>query len=120
MGSGSGRERWRRRHGGRDGRRRFRERSFLLSANLKILIALASAGMFVAWGLFIRMAIELNRVSPIQKKFYVINLRRDFHEVKRLHEEIFPVSALRTAWLILIIASEVTPIAVIILAVRPR
>jgi len=47
----------------------------------------------IASSLFIRMAIELNRTLPPQKKFSILELRMHFHELKRLHEEVFPVSA---------------------------
>jgi hypothetical protein len=75
---------------------------------VKILVTVGGLGLLIGNALFIRMAIELNRVLQPQKKFYVLELRINFHEVKRLHEESFPVSTLRTAWSVVAVAHDRT------------
>jgi len=75
---------------------------------VKILVTVGGLGLLIGNALFIRMAIELNRVLQPQKKFYVLELRINFHEVKRLHEESFPVSTLRTAWFVVAVAHDRT------------
>lgn len=49
------------------------------------------------WLLFIRMAIELNRVLPPRDKIPMLEIRYHFFDVKRLHEERFPKSSVRLA-----------------------
>jgi len=83
-------------------------RTRVLPSSVKILFAMGSIGGLLATILFIRMAIELNRVLPPQKKFYIFGLRQHGHEEKRLHEKHFPVSRIRTTWFAVTIASIVT------------
>ena len=92
----------------------------MLPSSVKILYALGGLGLVLGWALFFRMAIEVNRRLPPQKKFFLQDLNMHFHEVKRLHEETFPVSALRTTWFVLMVASVMAMVAATILAVRPR
>jgi len=65
----------------------------MLPSTVKVLFGAGTIGIVIASSLFIRMAIELNRTLPPQKKFSILELRMHFHELKRLHEEVFPVSA---------------------------
>jgi hypothetical protein len=65
------------------------------------------------------MAVELNRALPQEKKFSILELRMNFHEVKRLHEEIFPVSAIRVTWLALMVSSVITLAAAILVGIMP-
>ena len=92
----------------------------MLPTIVKVLFGLGSIGMLIGWSLFIRMAIDLNRALPPQKKFFIAELRMHFNEVKRLHEEFFPVSALRATWFALMVSSVITMAAAIILAVKPN
>jgi hypothetical protein len=92
----------------------------MLPTAVKILFGVGAIGMFIGWSLFIRMAIELNRVLPLQKKFFILELRIHFHEVKRLHEEFFPVSALRATWFAFMVSSVIIMTAAIIIAVKPK
>jgi hypothetical protein len=66
------------------------------------------------------MAIELNRALAPQKRFFILELRMRFHEVKRLHEELFPVSALRATWFALMVSSVIVLAVAIIVAVKPK
>jgi len=91
----------------------------MLPTVVKVLYGVGAIGMLVVFLLFIRMAIELNRVLPPQKKFSMLELNMRRHEVKRLHEEFFPVSSLRTTWFVLMVASVMTMAAAVVLAVKP-
>jgi hypothetical protein len=90
------------------------------SCAVEILATVGGLGLFMGNALFIRMAIELNRVLQPQKKFYVLELRSNFHEVKRLHEESFPVSAVRTPWFVVTVLSMVIMAIAAALAVKPK
>lgn len=92
----------------------------MLPTVVKVLFGIGAFGMFVGWSLFIRMTIELNQALPPQKQLFLLELRMHFHEVKRLHEEFFPVSALRTAWFALVVSSITAFGAAIIIAVKPK
>jgi hypothetical protein len=92
----------------------------MLHTVVKVLFGVGATGMLIGWSLFIRMAIELNRVLPPKRKFFLLELRIHFHEVKRLHEEFFPVSALRSTWFALMVSSATTLAAAIIIAVKPK
>lgn len=92
----------------------------MLPTVVKVLYGVGAIGMLVGFSLFIRMTIELNRVLPPQKKFSILELNMRRHEVKRLHEEFFPVSSIRTAWFVLMVASAMTMAGAVILAVKPR
>jgi hypothetical protein len=92
----------------------------MIPTSVKILLAVGGFGMLIGTSLFIRMAIELNRTLPPQKKFYIIELREHFHEVKNLHEKAFPVSTLRSVWFVITVASVITMAAGFILAVKPK
>jgi hypothetical protein len=92
----------------------------MLPTMVKVLYGVGAFGMLVDFSLFIRMVIELNRVLPPQKKFSMNELNMRQHEIKRLHEELFPVSSLRTTWFVLMVASVITMAAAVILAVRSK
>ena len=92
----------------------------MIPASVKILFAVGGLGMLIGTSLFIRMAIELNRTLPPQKKFFIIELRDHFHEMKSLHEKSFPVSGLRSAWFVITTTSAIILAVAFILAVRPR
>jgi hypothetical protein len=96
----------------------FRETQYPLLVT--ILFAVGAVGMTIGWSLFFRMIVELNRTLPPNKKFSFWNYRMHFHEIKRLHEEAFPISALRTSWFALIYGSAVAIGASIIVAVKPK
>jgi hypothetical protein len=91
----------------------------MLPTIAKILFGVGATGMFIGWFLFVRMAIQLNRVLPPNKKFFIIELRQHIHEVKCLHEESFPVSRLRVTWFALVVGSAITIAAAIIVAIKP-
>ena len=67
----------------------------MVSVSVKILFAMGTLGMIVGIYLFVAMTLELNRKLPEQKRFFLLELREHFHEVKNLHEEHFPVSVRR-------------------------
>ncbi len=92
----------------------------MVPVSVKILFAVGALGMIVGIALFIAMALELNRNLPQQKRFFILELRERFHEVKDIHEEQFPVSTKRTAWFVLTVASVLVMTAALILGVRPR
>jgi hypothetical protein len=50
----------------------------------------------VGWLLFVRMAVELNKVVPSEKRIPLLEYRYHISEIRRLHEEFFPRSMLRT------------------------
>ena len=81
---------------------------------------LGAIGMLVGFSLFIRMAIELNGVLPPKKKFSILELNMRRHDVKRLHEELFPLSSLRTTWFVLVVASVMAMVVAVIIAVKPK
>jgi len=87
---------------------------------VKVLYGIGAFGMLIGWSLFIRMTIELNRTLPPQKKFSVLELRMHFHEVKRLHEESFPISILRATWFALMVFSVIVMVVAVIIAVKPK
>jgi hypothetical protein len=87
---------------------------------VKVLYGIGALGLLVGWSLFIRMTIELNRTLPPQKKFALVALRMHFHEVKRLHEESFPVSTLRATWFALMVFSVTAMAVAVIIAVKPK
>ena len=90
-----------------------------LPTAFKVLLGAGAVGMSIGWSLFIRMAVELNRALPQEKKFSILELRMNFHEVKRLHEEIFPVSAIRVTRLALMVSSVITLAAAILVGIMP-
>lgn len=59
----------------------------MLPTVVKILFGAGAIGMIVGWWLFLRMAIELNRALPPQKRFLMLELRMHSNEAKRLQEE---------------------------------
>ena len=87
---------------------------------VKVLYGAGAISLVVGFALFVRMATELNRVLPSQKKVAIFELNMRRHEVKRLHEEFFPVSRLRTTWFVLMVASVMTMAAAVILAVKSK
>jgi hypothetical protein len=92
----------------------------MLPTVVKVLFGVGSIGMLIGFSLFIRMAIELNRVLPPQKKFSILELNMHRHGVQRLHEEFFPVSALRATWFTLMVSSVIALAVAIIIAVKPK
>jgi hypothetical protein len=92
----------------------------MLPTVVKVLFGVGAIGMFVGWSLFIRMVVELNRVLPPQKKFFILEFRMRHREIKRLHEKFFPVSSLRATWFAFIVSSVITMAAAIIVAVKPK
>jgi hypothetical protein len=90
----------------------------MLPTVVKVLYGFGAIGLVVDFALFVRMATDLNRILPSQKKIPILelNMRRD--QVKRLHEEFFPVSRLRAAWFVLQVASGMTMAAAVVLAVK--
>lgn len=90
----------------------------MLPTIVKVLFGVGLLGMFVGWALFIRMTIELNRASPRRKKFSILELRMHFREVKRLHEEFFPVSTIRAMWFACIVGSVITMVVATLIAVN--
>ena len=79
----------------------------------KYLFGAGASGQVIAVFLFLRMAMELNRVLPPERRMPLIEIRMHFFEIKRLHEEAFPASRLRAAWF----GFTVTSILVMVLAV---
>jgi hypothetical protein len=71
-----------------------------LSIYLFVAGAVVSA---VGWALFFRMAVELNRVLPADKRIPLIGLRNDVHRVRRLYEDRFPEGRLSMAWLVFMV-----------------
>jgi hypothetical protein len=75
--------------------------------------------LFNSSSLFLRMAVELNKVLPPEKKFSLFEIRMHFHEIKSSHESFFPISALRTVWLILLVVSVSAMAIAVMLAIHP-
>lgn len=59
----------------------------------------------IGWGLFLRMALEFNKVLPPNKRIPLIEYRMHIAEIRRRHEELFPDSALSTAWFALMVVA---------------
>jgi len=75
--------------------------------------------LFISSSLFLCMAVELNKALPSDKRFPLLEIKMHFHEIKRLHENLFPVSTLRTAWFVLLVVSVSAMAIGVILAIRP-
>jgi hypothetical protein len=63
------------------------------------------------------MVIELNRVLPPEKRIPVLAFRNHISEIRRLHEDSFPDSALSTAWMILMVGAGLAWAGAVIVAV---
>jgi hypothetical protein len=72
-----------------------------MSTAFKCLAAVTILGFLMGWSLFLRMAIELNKVLPPRKRILLIELREHISEVNRLYMESFPSSTLPTMWRVL-------------------
>jgi hypothetical protein len=59
----------------------------------------------VGWLLFFRMATDLNKVLPPNRRIPFYAMRNRVSEIRRLHEDSFPESPLSTAWLILMVVA---------------
>jgi hypothetical protein len=75
--------------------------------------------LFISSSLFLRMAVELNKALPPEKKFSLFEIRMHFHEIKSSHESFFPISALRTVWFVLLVVSVSAMAIAVMLAIRP-
>jgi hypothetical protein len=74
----------------------------------KASISLLVVGAIVSltgWLLFFRMAIELNKALPPDKRIPLIEFRNHIFRIRRLHEDSFPESGLSTTWLVLMVAA---------------
>jgi hypothetical protein len=59
--------------------------------NLSLSLFLIGAFLsLTGWGLFFRMAIELNRVLPPNKRIHLIEFRFYISKIRRLHRDSFP------------------------------
>ena len=84
------------------------------------LFAVGALGQAIAWLLFFRTVIKLNKVVPPAKRIPLDEFRYPYiSAVRRLHEEWFPTSAIRTAWLVLMVVSTSLVAIAIILGIRP-
>jgi hypothetical protein len=87
---------------------------------VKSLFAIGTLGQAIAWLLFYRMVVTLNKVAPPAKRIPFDELRYPYiSAIRRQHEEWFPTSAIRTAWLVLMVVSTSLVAIAIILAIRP-
>ncbi len=88
----------------------------------KISLGLFLVGVAVSltgWGLFFRMAIELNKVLPANKRIPLIECRMHLSEIRRLYEDLFPDSALSSVWfLLMVLGGAFFATAVIVEVVR--
>jgi len=85
------------------------------SNGFKYLFGAGAFGQVVAGILFLRMARELNRVLPAERRMPLIEVRMHYFEIKRLHEEAFPASRLRAAWFLLTVTSILVMVAAVLL-----
>ena len=92
----------------------------MLSPVVKVLYGIGAFGLLIGWSLFIRMTVELNRTLPPEKRFSILELRIQFHDVKRLHEQSFPVSTLRATWFGLMCCSVIAMVVAVIMALKPK
>ena len=92
----------------------------MLPTTVKVLYGIGAFGLLIGSSLFIRMTIELNRILPPQKKFSLLELRMHLQQVKRLHEQSFPVSTLRATWFALMVCSVIAMGAAVIIALKPK
>ena len=78
------------------------------------LMVVGATVSLIGWSLFFRMVSELNKVLPPDKKIPVFEFRNHISEIRRLHEDSFPDSALSTAWMILMVTAGLAWTAVVI------
>jgi len=71
------------------------------------LFIVGSALMAIGWSLFLRMAIELNKVLPPSKRIPLIEFRNHISEIRRLYEDSFPEGVLSMAWMTLLAAGAI-------------
>jgi len=76
-----------------------------LNTTVKVFVAAGASGMLISTSLFLRMTIETNKALPPEKRIPLIGAREHFFEIKHLHEELFPISKVRTAWFLSLVAS---------------
>jgi len=89
-----------------------------VSNTVKCLCASAIPASLVGWFLFLRMASELNKVLPPQRRIPLLEFRMRIWEIKNLHQEAFPKSGLRATSFLLIAVSVALFIAAIIVGIR--
>ena len=77
-------------------------------------------GMTIGGLLFGRMHAQVNKLLPPEKRIPLIETRMRFYDIKHLHEELFPTSPIRAAWLVLTVASASMLAIGVILAVKPK
>jgi hypothetical protein len=87
---------------------------------VKYLWAIGVAGQLIASLLFVRMAVQVNRVLAPEKRIPLIESRLRFFELKRLHEDLFPASTIRTVWFVLLAVSTSLLAIGVMLAVKPK
>jgi DNA-binding beta-propeller fold protein YncE len=76
------------------------------------------SGLFVSTALFVYMTVELNKTLPPGKKLFPTG--RDWREIQRLHEQLFPASVVRTAQFVLGALSTVIIAIGVFLAIKPK
>jgi hypothetical protein len=91
----------------------------VVSSTLNKLVAVAFILQVAAWSLFFRMAIEVNRVLPKEKRIPLFEFRYHISEIKHLHEQRFPSSKLRVGWMTLAGVSALIVSVAVILGIRP-
>ena len=84
----------------------------------RYLFGVGAFGQLIAVILFLRMASELNRVLPRDRRMPLIEIRIHIFEIKRLHEEAFPESRLRTTWFLLTVTSILVMVLAVLLELR--
>lgn len=102
-----------------------------MAGHVRISHYLVPSGIFALWVtaicasvagqlLFIRMAVEVNRKLPFDKRIPLFGLKEHIWEVRSLHGDMYPKSAVRTAAYLLIGCSTFFFVVAVILAVEPR
>jgi hypothetical protein len=56
------------------------------------LMVVGTVVSLIGWSLFLRMAIEVNKVLPPGKRIPLIELRNHISRIRRLYEDSFPES----------------------------
>ncbi len=78
------------------------------------LMVVGTVVSLIGWCLFFRMAIDLNKVLPPDKRIPLIEFRNQISRIRRLHEDSYPESGLSTTWLLLMIVAGMVWAAAII------
>jgi len=66
------------------------------------------------------MAMDVNKALPAWRRIPPNELGNHFWEIKRLHEEVFTVSSLRTTWFVLTWVSALSGVIAFILGVQVK